>query len=244
MNDIYAESMELLSCNCDMGGAWRPGAILEIMQETAGAHSALLGLDRETMLSMNIAWVLSRMRVEFARIPLVGEKLTIETYPLPNRLLLFPRCHVFKDESGATIGSATSLWATIDLNDRRIVKNDTVLQRVPGARDMKYATSMPATVRPIEAAAVSGSITPSYTDMDVNRHVNNTKYMDWCCNALGIEIMDKYNILSFDVNYDAEIRPGCSVETELRVSDEKFTFIGSSDGKRRFSIAGILAPRT
>lgn len=243
MNSFYTETMELRSCNCDMGGAWRPGAILEAMQETAGAHSALLGLDRETMLSMGIAWILSRLKVEFTRIPRVGERVLIETYPMPVKHMFFPRCHVFKDEAGEVIGRANSLWVTIDINDRRIVKNEVVAERVPGNTELGYAAGMPATVRPLGGEAVYGVIEPRYTDLDVNRHVNNTKYLDWCCNALGVDVMDKSVILAFDVNYDSEITPGCSVDTELSIAENRFSFIGTSDGKRRFSIAGTLAPR-
>ena len=34
--DSYMEKMVLRACNCDMGGLWRPGAVLETMQESAG----------------------------------------------------------------------------------------------------------------------------------------------------------------------------------------------------------------
>ena len=41
---IYSESMLLRTRDCDLWGEWRPGAILDAMQETAGTHCARLGL--------------------------------------------------------------------------------------------------------------------------------------------------------------------------------------------------------
>ena len=43
LQKTYREETLLLSRDCDMGGLWRPSAILTAMQETAGAHSHALG---------------------------------------------------------------------------------------------------------------------------------------------------------------------------------------------------------
>ena len=74
--NTYVETFVLRSSQCDMYGAWKPSAILECMQESAGVHSALFGLDRAAMNGMGIAWVLSRVKVHMDRVPLVGESIT------------------------------------------------------------------------------------------------------------------------------------------------------------------------
>ena len=79
MSSVYTETLELRACSCDMSGAWKPSAILETMQETAGVHSRIFGLGRDVMDAMNIAWVLSRLTVRFDRVPVVGEAITGET---------------------------------------------------------------------------------------------------------------------------------------------------------------------
>ena len=184
MGNILKETMELRACNCDMFGAWRPDAILEAMQETAGTHSALLGLDRSTMNSMGLAWVLSRVKVEFERVPKMGETVLIETYPTQNRHMFFPRSHIFKDAQGNTIGCANSLWVLLDIESRRITNSAEVQGKMPDNRDLTMAAGMPATVRTVEGEAQKAHMLPRFTDLDVNGHVNNTKYLEWCCNAL------------------------------------------------------------
>lgn len=244
MTKLYTETFELRACNCDMFRAWLPSAILSCMQETAGAHSALLGLERATMESIHLGWILSRLKVEFTRLPKAGEKLTVETWPTPNRHLFFPRSHIFRDESGVQIGCANSLWATMNMTDRRVEKSDFVISRMPDNRDLAPAAGMPATVKPQGGEPIVGEIAPRFSDLDTNGHVNNAKYMDWCMNALGLELLRERCVTAFDVNYDAEILPGCEIHTELTVDGEKFSFIGfGEDGKKHFSIGGTLAPR-
>ena len=242
MEKTYSEPLELRALSCDMRGAWKPSAILSTMQETAGVHSAMLGLDRATMDSMDLAWVLTRVKVEFSRLPMLGEKLTIETYPTPNRHLFFPRSHIFRGADGEQIGCANSLWVTMNLTDRRIEKSEFVLAHMPDNRDFSPAAGMPSTVRPLSDEAQVGRILPQLSELDMNMHVNNTKYMDWCLNALGLEVMRDKVITAFDVNYDTEILPGCEIRTELTMKGDDFAFIGyDMEGKKHFSISGKLS---
>jgi len=243
MSQKLVTALALRTCHCDMFGHWRPGSILEAMQETAGEHSASYGLSRSVMDGMGIAWVLSRVRVEMKRLPVAGETVTIETYPTPNRHLFFPRSHVFRDETGEEIGTANSLWVLMDLESRRIIKDDRVTEKVPDNRELQPAAGMPATVRAPEGEKQEGSIQPQFTDLDLNRHVNNTKYLDWCLNALGVETLEAACVMRFDVNYEAEIRPGSVIRTELTRSGDGFVFCGFDGDKKHFSIGGTLGER-
>jgi len=244
MTKLYTETLELRSPDCDMFSAWTPSAILTAMQETAGVHSALLGLDRAAMDSLNLGWILSRLKVEFTRLPRTGETLTIETWPTPNRHLFFPRSHVFRDASGAQIGCANSLWTTMNLTDRRVEKSDFVISRMPDNSDLAPSAGMPATVKPVNGEPVVGKVISQFTDLDTNGHVNNTRYMDWCMNALGLDALRERCLTTFDVNFDSEILPGSEIRTELTLDGDRFSFIGFDEaGKKHFSIGGTLSPR-
>lgn len=243
MSSVYTETLELRACSCDMSGAWKPSAILETMQETAGVHSRIFGLGRDVMDAMNIAWVLSRLTVRFDRVPVVGETITVETYPTPNRHMFFPRTHIFRDGTGAQVGCANSLWVLMDLTERKLTRSDEVLAHMPDNTGMAMLPGMPATVKPLSGEPVTGEVIPRYSELDMNRHVNNTKYLDWCVNALGVDVMAENCITAFDVNYDAEILPGSVIRTELTRDGEKFSFCGFDGAKRHFSVGGTLAAR-
>lgn len=243
MGSIYSENVELRSPGCDMCGAWRPGAILETMQETAGAHSAMLGLDRDEMARLGLGWVISRLKVEFDRVPQVGERIIVETYPTPNRHMFFPRSHIFRDVRGVQLGAAHTLWLVMDLETRRMVKSGEVLARIPENADMKPAAGMPGAVRTLEGEIKRSVIAPQFTDLDSNAHVNNCRYLDWCVNALGMEIMREKCVTGFEANYDAELRLGDELRTELTMQGDVFAFCGFSGEKRRFGISGRLGSR-
>ena len=86
MMKTYEETFPILTSNCDMKGTWRLSAVLESMQEAAGAHSLLLGCGREELLKKNIVWVLSRSELHMNRYPRAGEKITLHTFPMPKQM--------------------------------------------------------------------------------------------------------------------------------------------------------------
>ena len=91
MYKTYQEELLLRTCNCDFTGRWRPSGILEAMQEAGAAHAELLGIGRNALLNMDLAWIVVRGRVEMDRYPCIGERIEVETFPLTARRGLFPR---------------------------------------------------------------------------------------------------------------------------------------------------------
>ncbi len=244
MNENYIETMALRTCHCDMHGDWRPGAILEAMQETATAHCDRLGLSREVTDALGVAWVLSRCHVALKRLPRRGETISVETYPQAPRHLFYPRVNVFRDGEGREIGGAGSLWVLLDLRTRRITDSEAVKSRLPDNRDRDAGPRVSAAVRPLAAEPVCGEYMPAYTDFDINGHANNTRYLDWCCNALGFETMADARLVDFEISYESEILPGTRIRTELARQEDRFTFFGCAGERRCFAVAGTLRPRS
>ena len=232
----------ITAAQTDLNARLRPGALLEMMQEMAGLHAERLGIGREKLLADNLVWVLTRLEVRMERWPRFGESISIETFPMPNRRWFFPRYFIFRDADGSEIGCAGSLWALLDIHERRMCKPDPVIATMPDNSDLTPPMGMPATVAECSGEPVCESRFPVYTDLDMNGHVNNTRYADWCCNALGVDTMRTQELAAFAVNYNQEILPGCAVETALRCDGNTFSYSGFIGGKRHFDVGGTLRP--
>lgn len=242
MEKSYTQTFMLRTGMCDMQGQWKPAAVLESMQETAGDHCARLGLGRAVMDGLGIIWVLSRSRVVLRRAPRLNETVSVETWPLPPKHLFYPRINAFRDASGERIGEASSLWLLMDAGSRRVVNSEEVLARLPVNDDMPAGIALGAT-RPLDGPAAEGSFVPPYADFDLNGHANNTKYLDWTCSALGHETMARRRVAEFAVGYEREILPDEVIRTELVRAGDRFSFCGFAGDKRCFCVAGRLEER-
>ena len=243
MLKVYKEENILRASECDLNSQWKPSAILENMQEMAGRHAELIGVGRNALLDRGMVFVLTRVEVEMDRYPHHAQTVATETFPMPTRRWFFPRYFVFRDEVGNEIGRGGTLWVLLDINTRKMARPDTIASLMPDNSDLLAPLGLPAAVTEVSGALQTGVIRPAYTDLDMNGHVNNVKYMDWCCNALGIDAMRDKCLRRFDVNYDLEIRPGQEIRTELRTLGDAFSFCGFEGDQRHFDVGGMLAPR-
>ncbi|NLJ78444.1 MAG: hypothetical protein GX329_03705 [Tissierellia bacterium] len=50
-----------------------------------------------------------------------------------------------------------------------------------------------------------------YSDIDINRHLNNCKYVDFMMDSFELEEHEKYHVKSIEVNYSKEALPGDTI---------------------------------
>lgn len=239
----YQEKFLLRTCNCDFQGSWRPSAILETMQEAAGIHSELLGCGRKALLEKNAVWVLSRSEVHMNRYPCAAERVTVETFPMPNRRWFFPRYYVFRDEKEDVLGSAGTLWVLLDVNTRKMLPPGDVAALIPDNSDLSAPMGMPATVEEVPGQEKICVRMPQYSDLDVNQHVNNTRYADWACDALGVETMRENFLETLVVNYHAEVTPDQEIQLHVWQDGGQYRVAGYHEGHLHFELGGIMRPR-
>lgn len=233
----------LRTCHCDMLSTWRPSAILESMQDASGHHCDLLGIGRDDLRSRGLVWVVNRYELVMDSYPRFGDTVLVETFPLPTRHGFYPRYYAFHGEDGQEYGYGCGLWSVLDLEKRAMVSGPLLADSLPDNRDLQAKLKMPALAKGLDAEPECDAFLPGFTDLDDNRHVNNTKYMDWCVNALGIDTMSQSTFSHLIINYHREIRPGQQVCTELRREGERFSYAGFANGETHFAISGDMRKR-
>ena len=239
----YQETALIRTRDCDLNGVWRFSAILEAMQEAAGAHSTSMGWGREQLLRHGAVWVLARTEVRMDRYPSVGESVTLDTFHMPDRHRLFPRYFIMTDEAGKQIGTAATLWMVMNLETRAAISPESVGMALPDNRDVKPPMGFPSPIRPVEGEPRISACRAAYSDLDVNGHVNNTKYADWVCNQLGRDVLTKMEISRMILDYNAEVLPEQEVTFRLTQQDDRCQLTGWCGEKKAFEIGCDLRPR-
>ena len=122
----------------------------------------------------------------------------------------FPRSVIAYDEQGEECFRAISLWVLMDLDKRSMI--------LPG----KSGVTLDGSVRGNELA-LPGSIVPkefvnrrqrtvSYSDLDRNGHMNNTRYLDWVDDLLSSDFHRDHEIRDMTICYLAESWEGQTLE--------------------------------
>ncbi len=241
MKNVYSIVIPLRSRDCDMTGRWKPSEIFVAMQELGAAHSDALGAGYDYMLSRSLAFALTRMELHMERYPTLDQRVVGRTWVTPLMKWIYPRHFLFETESGERLGYASSLWVLMDLNERKMVNPSLLdIELEPG--DLSAPIRMPAKPLPVPEDCPAWERLPVYSELDINGHVNNTRYVAWACDALGAETLRGACVSELLVNYSHEILPGQRVSLRMLREDSAFRMSGEVDGTLHFSLSGKLAP--
>ena len=217
MEPIYVKELEVSPVAVDQFGRLKASRLLEYLQNVAGDHSAILGTDQNSLMDKNLFWAVIRHRVQITRLPESGEKLRLETWPMPTTRTAYPRSTIAYDAQGNEFFRSISLWILMDGKTRAMV--------LPG----KSGVQVNGLLRGCELQAPSSMIpkemgeleerTVRYTDLDLNGHMNNCRYLDWVNDLLPSAFHARHELREFTLCYMSEVREKESVGLHWELSD-------------------------
>ena len=233
---IYTERKSLSYNELDFKGLWKIENIFLTMQEAAGIHAERLGAGYEVLRQKGVGWVLIRTYLKMDKYPDVNTPVTLTTWPEPERRLLFPRFFSFKDDAGNLLGTASTLWALMDIENRTLAVPAAkgVVVQTPAEPPLKL--ELPGKVRMPEGEIAETTVCPKYSDLDINNHVNNSRYIDWFCDQIPLEIHKKGILSEISVSYSREIRSGSDVKLEFSRTDNQFRMAGKENNQVCFMV--------
>lgn len=218
---IWTDEVRVRSYEVTPQGTASVLALADYFQEAAGRHADDLGLSMQDLLATGRAWVLAHFRLEIDRLPRWNEELTIETWPSGLERLFATREVIFRDGEGEALAQGTSAWLVIDTERRRPARPPAALHDLetpdrPAPLDAPVADDLPAPA----SADRERTVDVRYHDLDLNRHVNNVRYLEWALETLPVEILDERQCAALALQFEAEATLGDPVRAIAQIDDE------------------------
>ena len=191
----------------DMNGHIKLPDVILLSLQVSGMQSIELGVsDKEILEKYNLVWIITEYDIDVIRLPRFSEEITIETEALSyNRLFCYRRFTIY-DESGQAIIQMLATFALMDRDSRKVHSVDPEMVapyqsefskkiiRGPKYTDLDNPTSKDYHVR--------------FYDLDMNGHVNNSKYLDWIFEVMGADFLTNHIPKKINLKYVKEVRPG------------------------------------
>jgi medium-chain acyl-[acyl-carrier-protein] hydrolase len=201
---VWTESFRLKAFEVDTDGFALISVIANYMQEAAGSHAERFGLSMQSLLDQNMGWILNRFTVHVHRYPKAGEVIRIETWPMgADRIFAYRDFELF-DEKGELVLSARTAWLILDIIKRRPISTPENVKAL-GAKNKRFADiDVPSRLPKVEGLPVKEiDFAVRRSDLDINRHVNNVKYLEWVLETLG-DNEHTVRPKGFDIQFKAE----------------------------------------
>lgn len=205
MNEsVYRRTFTLDNVHLDRFGRLKSAFLLYFVQEVSADHASALGASWEELAQKNLFWAIIRHRIDVTRMPIAGETLTLETWPMPTTRTAYPRATVAYDEKGQEVFRSVALWVLMDKNTRAMVLPAKSGVTVPGfQRDIQL--EMPGSLPPV---ALENQVLRQvgFSLLDRNGHMNNTRYLDWIDDLLSSDFHADHTPRQIRLCYLSEIR--------------------------------------
>lgn len=233
MINKYTKQLTVLSSETDCNKNLKVYSYLCNTQELANDHAIKLGFGYDKLIENNCAWVLSRLKTKFITTPKWRDNYSITTWHKGMQGLFSMRDFVTTFDSDPTTPAiiGTSSWLIMDLNTRRLLRAEHVL----GEDIFTTAHKEDAIAEPCGKLIFPKDMekTTSHkivlSDIDMNLHTNNAKYMEWAFDVLPADITLKREVDEFQINFNKESKIGETIDFYVASPDPDTYMV---EGKR------------
>lgn len=240
----YEEFFTIRTYEIDNRKKATPTAIIRLMQEAAMQNVLRLKLSVWDLEPQGIAWVLMRLHLTIHRLPQLGERIRIQTYPAGFEKFFTHRDSKIFDADGYLVAYSSSTWLLMDTHARRMARiPDLILayqaQMPPESACLPRATDK---LPKFEQACLRKTFEVNWHDLDFNLHLNNTLYIQWMLETIEDEILQQGYLHLLDVIFRAEAVWRDIVHAETDVVDYNtrlHRLIRASDGKELAAMRSI-----
>jgi len=206
--ETWRDNYKIHSYEVDVNGRATFPALCRFMQESAWNHAEHLEFGFSHLMKYHLVWVLYRQLVKMYAFPLWGQSVTVETWPAARDRLYYFRDFRIWGEKEDLLGEAATSWFVIDIEKRLPQRTDAFFKmKVPDNIERVFAEK-PGKLKKVDFAAADALTTVKYSDLDVNGHVNNVKFIDWILDSHEEEFLKTHLLTEFEINYLSEAKCG------------------------------------
>lgn len=197
--------------HCDSNQRLFMGHLGNHMLNAADYHSTDRGFGMKWLLSVNRAWVLSRLAIEMNEMPCMYTRFNVETWVESAMRYFTNRNFRVADDDGKVYGYGRSIWAMIDTGTRQPcsildIRDGELMNWVE--KDKENPMDKLTRVKMDDKAELVRTIDTYYNDVDINGHINSVKYIEHVLDLWDLDWYSHYTVRRFDIAYVAESHQG------------------------------------
>ena len=226
ITNYFDKQFEIRYFEVNKNGIASPTTILTLLEETAADHCDSINYNLFQLEKANIGWVLVSGVLEMERYPNYKEKITIRTWLSEYTSIKGIRENIIYDEENNVIGRAKGIWVFFDIERRRPAKIfDEIKEKWSFCSEESISYNVSEKILVIDKPDCELEFKVNSYDTDMNKHVNNIKYLQWVLESVPEDIINNYYLHSIDGRFIAEANYGQTILSLTKNDIENESFI-------------------
>lgn len=238
----------------DFLGRFRPNELMNYLADFARRHADQSGYGYHEMKRQNLFWAVHRFVIDMPQIPKLEQEFSCTTAAWFRKGLRADRQFELTDADNCLVRAYTR-WILMDWNTRKPVPIQRYFPEqgeplfdphdlsvlLPEASEISHAGTRTYAENEQDRGKArvlpeTRRFTVSYSDIDVHQHCNNSRYMSWCLDMIGVNQMKQSFPRRLDIRFLREAFAGDEIEIvrERRTWGE--VFFGTATDERVFEL--------
>ena len=233
----------LVQCQeADYKGNYRISSLMSKLSDLATINAFKIGIWNDE-LAENYGFVLAKETIILKRPIKINELINLYTRASGYKKIQFMRNYWVEDESGEEIAAVYSLWTLIDLKKIRITRPEKAGIIIPQIVPYKYSIDTFHKIKEELELSFIMKRTVLYSDVDVNQHLNNSRYIEWAFDVLPFELFENNYFKKISVIFKKEMMPGTTAKiySYIDVSYIKVVFKAEDDIETYFELGAEIS---
>ncbi|AWN61371.1 acyl-ACP thioesterase domain-containing protein [Streptococcus sobrinus] len=189
--------------------------LLSFALQVSSLQSESLGNTDDWILdNFNLVWVITDYELDIKQLPRYAETIEVETEAVAyNKLFCYRKFYIY-GQDGQQIIEISSTFVLMDYDTRKVVTVKDEIVAPYESEKIKKLLRAPKYKALEEAEEALFHV--HYLDLDMNGHVNNSKYLEWMYEAMDIEFLKTHVPKKIHLKYLKEIHYGKDIVTRIK----------------------------
>jgi len=205
---VFERTFTISGSDVDPHDRVRVDALAVMLQESAAHHADIWGMSIPSLMTAGRTWVLARLAIELeGQRPAWKDEVVVETWSSGFRGHIAGREYVVRRRgSDAVVARAASAWFILDLATRRPVRLSEYEGRDAAESERVSGVALEGKIALPSSDAREVPLAVRASDLDLNGHVNNTRYLAWLYEAVPPELLAANRMRRVEIHYLGETR--------------------------------------
>ena len=193
-------------------------------------------------IAKDYTFVLTKETIILKRSIKSNELINLYTRASGYKRIQFSRNYWVEDENREEIAAIYSLWTLIDIQKRRIIKPDKAGIKMPEIISYPYSLDNFHEIKDNLELSLVMERTVLYSDVDINQHFNNSRYIEWALDVMPIEFFKDHYFKEISVIFKKEMIPNTKAKIYRFIDNDyvKIVFKSSDDNIVYFEFGGYI----
>jgi medium-chain acyl-[acyl-carrier-protein] hydrolase len=232
--DSFFEQSKLVNAyDVDVNNRLKLNSLFNFLQDVASSHADSLNLGYNDLIAHDLGWVLSWAKLQVEEYPSFGDTIKIKTWPKCRHKLFSMREFLIYNDNNKLLYRVSTAWLLINVNSKRITDIKNLPQQIYYQPAFYALNDFPEKIIVDKEKVNLFCKKIRYTDLDINRHVNNTKYIELILDCYPPDYHKNNHLESLTISFISE--SFYDDEMEIRIApngfQEKFDVIDGVNKK-------------